>query len=116
MRAPARFTPVACLLACLLSTAAGCGFRAYEPKPIDAGGSAATLTARSLDATGLRDYLRQRGVAVDPWPRADWTLAELTWVALYHSPELDIARSQLALARAGAVSYTHLTLPTTILV
>ena len=100
----ARFPPFACLLVCLLFTAAGCGFRTYEPKPLDTGRTAAELTARSLDAEGLRDFLGQRGVAVDPWPRADWTLTGLTWVALYHAPELAVARSQLAVARAGEVT------------
>ena len=101
MRVSARFLPVACLLVCLLSTAAGCGFRTYEPKPLDPTRTATELTSRSLEAPGLRDYLRQRGVAVDHWPHSDWTLTELTWVALYHASELDVARSQLAVARAG---------------
>lgn len=104
MRALARFVPVACLLVCHLFTATGCGFRTYEPKPLDPARTATELNARSLNAPGLRDYLAQRGVAVDPWPRTDWTLAELTWVALYHAPELDIARSQVAVARAGEVT------------
>lgn len=104
MRAPARFASVAGLLVCLLFTAAGCGFRTYEPKPLDPARTTAELTSRSLDAPALRDYLAQRGVPVDPWPRPDWTLAELTWVALYHAPELDIARSQVAVARAGEVT------------
>lgn len=99
-----RLSPLACLLACSLFTTAGCGFRTYEPKPLDPTRTATELTSRALDAAGLRDYLQQRGVAVDPWPRADWTLAELTWVALYHAPELDIARSQVALAQAGVVT------------
>src|SRR5512134_258100 len=101
---PARFPPIACLLVCLLFTAAGCGFRTYEPKPLDPTRTATELTSRSLDAPALRDYLAQRGVAVDRWPRSDWTLSELTWVALYHAPELDIARSQLAVARATEVT------------
>jgi outer membrane protein, heavy metal efflux system len=104
MRVSARFLALACPLVCLLSLAAGCGFRTYEPKPFDPTRTAADLTARSLDAPALRDYLAQRGVAVDPWPRSDWTLTELTWVALYHAPELDVARSQAAVARAGEVT------------
>lgn len=101
----ARFPPVACLLlVCFLFTAAGCGFRTYEPKPLDPGRTAAELTARSLDAPALRDYLARRGVAIEPWPRSDWTLTELTWVALYHAPELDIARSQLTVTRAAEVT------------
>ena len=104
MRVSARFLPVACLLVCLLFTAAACGFRTYEPKPLDPTRTATELTSRSLEAPGLRDYLRQRGVAVDHWPHSDWTLTELTWVALYHAPELDVARSQLAVARAGEVT------------
>ena len=100
----ARFLPVACLLVFYLFTATGCGFRTYEPKPWTPARTATELNARSLDASGLRDYLAQRGVAVDPWPRSDWTLTTLTWVALYHAPELDIARSQVAVARAGQVT------------
>jgi len=90
--------------ALLLLALAGCGFRPYAPKPLDPPTTAQEISSRTLDATGLKDYLRERGVAVDSWPRADWTLAELTWVALYHSSELDLARSQLAVARAGQVT------------
>jgi outer membrane protein TolC len=100
----ARFLPVACLLVWFFCAAAGCGFRTYEPKPLDAARTAADLTERSLDAAALRDYLGRRGVAVEPWPRSDWTLTELTWVALYHAPELDVARSQAAVAHAGEVT------------
>jgi cobalt-zinc-cadmium efflux system outer membrane protein len=107
MRVPSplsRASVCAPAFAFLLLALAGCGFRSYAPKPVDPERTLAEIAARSLDAPGLKDYLRERGVTVDPWPRADWTLAELTWVALYHSPDLDIARSQLALARAGEVS------------
>jgi outer membrane protein TolC len=101
---PVRFSQSACLLLWFLLAAAGCGFRTYQAKPLDPARTAAELNARSLDAPGLRDYLAQHGVATDPWPRSDWTLSELTWVALYHAPELDIARSQVAVARAGEVT------------
>ncbi len=101
---PARIPLPACLLLWFLLATSGCGFRSYEPKPLDPARTATELNARSLDAAGLRDYLQQRGVAVDPWPRSDWTLTELTWVALYYAPEVDIARSQLAVARAGEVT------------
>lgn len=107
MRVPTRLPRArlgALPLFCLLLTFAGCGFRTYEPKPLDPPKSAAEVSSRSLEAPALRDYLQGRGVAVDPWPRADWTLAALTWVALYHSPELDIARAQVAVARAGEVT------------
>ncbi|MFO1207466.1 MAG: TolC family protein [Burkholderiales bacterium] len=100
----ARFPLPACLLLGCLFAVAGCGFRTYEPKPLDPARTAAELNARSLESPALRDYLQQRGVAVDPWPRTDWTLTELTWVALYHAPELDIARSQVAVARAAEVT------------
>ena len=107
MRIPATF-PRAAIgalpLIILLFVCSGCGFRTYEPKPLDPPASAAEVSARSLDTPALRDYLRGRGVAVDPWPRTEWNLADLTWVAFYYSPELDAARGQVTLARAGSVT------------
>jgi len=96
--------PAAAVLALVLAATGGCGFRTYEPNPLDPERTAAELTSRSFESGLLKDYLQAHGVSVDPWPRTSWTLPDLTWVALYHSPELDIARSQVAVARAAEVT------------
>lgn len=107
MRPPARFSgpgPAAVLLAVVLAATGGCGFRTYQPKPLEPGRTEAEVSSRSIESPGLRDYLQAHGVSVEPWPRRAWSLNDLTWVALYHSPELNIARSQLAVAQAGEVT------------
>ncbi|MCU0889888.1 MAG: TolC family protein, partial [Rubritepida sp.] len=88
---------IACWAALLL--AAGCARVQYQPRPLDAARSADAYSARTLEDTGLRDYLATHGAA-DPWPRASWDLAALSLAAVYWHPEVAVARARLAVAAA----------------
>jgi outer membrane protein TolC len=69
----------------------------YRPAPISPEASAAALESRSLADPRLAAFIAAAG-ATPPGP--DWDLGRLTLAALYFHPELDIARSELALAEA----------------
>lgn len=74
----------------------------YQPAPLDAGQTAASLDARSLADPGLRSFVEtnlHHPFAV--WPPPAWDFQTLTFVALYYHPSLDVARAQWAVARAG---------------
>jgi outer membrane protein TolC len=77
---------------------AGCAH--YEPRPLSAERNAAELERRSLADSGLRAFLTTNHVTGE-WPRRAWDLNALTLAAFYFSPDLDVARAQLAGARAG---------------
>ncbi len=90
---PRQLTIVACL-SCLVC---GCAKYHFEPEPLQPETIAGTLAARRLDDAGLREFMRDYGYAVNPWPRAEWDLETLTLAAYYFNPEL-----QIAIARHGA--------------
>lgn len=77
---------------------ASCAFQSYSPKPIDPEVSASELAARTVDSPSLREYMESHGVV--EWPVKSWGLHELTLLAFYYHPELEIARANALLARA----------------
>ena len=74
----------------------------YEPRPIAPEPALAALEARTLDSPDLARFLKSQPNPVD-WPPAGWDLRALTLAAFYYNPDLDVARSNWAAARAGAV-------------
>ncbi|MBI5394116.1 MAG: TolC family protein [Verrucomicrobia bacterium] len=86
---------LACSMIALLL--AGCSH--FHDKPVSAGKTAADFEGRSLDDAGLRRFvetnLHQQVTA--------WNLPALTLAALYFHPDMDVARAQWGVARAGKV-------------
>lgn len=83
-------------------TVAGCSVHKYQPAPIAPAALAKSLQARTLDDPNLGTWLRQAphgGPFL--WPRETWDLESLTLAAFYFSPELDIARANVAEADAA---------------
>ena len=75
----------------------------YHPKPVTSAGTAADFEARSLLAPELRDLLLANK-EVGEWPPAVWDLKSLTLAAFYYSPDMDVARAQWGVARAGRIT------------
>src|SRR6202167_338414 len=110
MRTPARSGIIAAAFAMLC---AGCA--AYRPAPLSAVRNAQEIQARSLDDPRLRTFVAAAragapsradggvddGAATDAQVRRNWDLATLTLAALYFHPDLDLARADIAEARAG---------------
>jgi outer membrane protein TolC len=88
--------PLPLLLAILM-----CGCVQFEPRPIDPEVSASGFEARGLGDPGLKAFIEKNlGHAVTPWPLASWKPEELTLVALYYHPDMDLARAKWGTARA----------------
>jgi cobalt-zinc-cadmium efflux system outer membrane protein len=87
----------------LLALCAGCAkVVAYRPAPIVPAASAQRLEARSLRDPGLKRFIEgDLGHPISPWPMRQWDLQTLTLAAVYFSPEMEIARDQIAVAQAG---------------
>ncbi|MBK8016593.1 MAG: TolC family protein [Betaproteobacteria bacterium] len=79
---------------------AGCARESYRPKPPDPDGSAAALAVRSLASGELRRYLDAQGRSQQSWPRQSWDLSSLTLAAVFHHPEIEVARARARLAAA----------------
>ncbi|MDD5564158.1 MAG: TolC family protein [Thermoanaerobaculaceae bacterium] len=94
---------VALALAVVTVAVAGCV--TYRPEPLQPSETAARFAARRLDDEGLRRFIEaETALPVKVWPPAAMDFEELTLAALYFSPDLDVARAQLAAAEAGVVT------------
>jgi len=71
----------------------------YQPHPLDPPHSEQQFRTRSLSDPGLIAFLKRAD-----WPPAKLQLRDLYAVALYYSPELDVARAHLRTAQAGIIT------------
>ena len=94
-----------------LATVAGCALRGYQPAPLDPAASARAFESRTSDVPGLRQYMLAHGYA-GAWPVQSWGLPELTLLAFYYHPDLQVARARVAAARAEAAIASQRAMPT----
>ena len=79
---------------------AGCAH--FEGQPLSVEQSHADFESRSLGDAGLHAFVETNLQQVLPdWPPAQWDLTNLTLAACYIHPDLDVARTQVAVADAG---------------
>ena len=86
---------------------AGCALQRYEAAPLDPAASARAYEARSVDSPALKQYMAAHGHPASEWPVQRWGLADLTLVAFYLQPDLEVARAQAAVARAQVAAATQ---------
>lgn len=80
--------------------AAACA--SYRAKPLDPAEHAAQYAQRTLTSADVDAFARQNGTIV--WPPAKWDLDALTLAAFYYHPDLDVARANFGIARAGVIT------------
>jgi cobalt-zinc-cadmium efflux system outer membrane protein len=78
------------------------GCAAYRPHPIDPPRFENQYRTRSLSDAGLASFVQKQSGSV--WPPAALDPPALTLVALYYSPDLDLARARLAAADAAVIT------------
>lgn len=71
----------------------------YQPHPLDPPHSEQQFRTRSLSDPGLIAFLKR-----PDWPPAKLQLRDLYSVALYYSPDLDVARAHLRTAQAAIIT------------
>jgi len=77
----------------------------YAPKPVAPAQTLNSLETRTLTAGGLRAFIETNAPELaKEWPRQSWALAELTLVAFYYHPSLDVARAQAGVAEADIIT------------
>ena len=79
----------------LLLAFAGCA--TYQDRPLSPAKTLDEFESRTLDTELLAMYLREN--LKDPPPSAAWGLPELTLAAFFYNPQLDVARTQWAVAK-----------------
>ena len=85
----------------------GCAIQSYRAAPIDAAAGAQRFEARTLDTPALKEYMVAHGHLASDWPVERWGLTELTLLAFYDHPDLEVARAQAQAVRAEAVAATQ---------
>lgn len=82
-------------------TFSGCAH--FQDKPLNAARVVGQFESRSLSDPGLKSFLEANHAAGD-WPRASWDFRQLSLVAFYFNPDLEVARSQLAGVAAAEIT------------
>lgn len=86
----------------LLAFASGCAPYKYHPAPIAPPALAASLESRSLDDPGLGAWMGEAaGFEPPAWPMTAWDLSTLTLAAYYFNTDMDVARTNAAVADAA---------------
>jgi cobalt-zinc-cadmium efflux system outer membrane protein len=88
----------------LILAAVLCGCAVYRARPIDPAETHARYQARTLSDPGLRAYVDANRPGREPIPQAPLDLTDLTLVAFYYHPDLDVSRARLAAAEAATVT------------
>jgi cobalt-zinc-cadmium efflux system outer membrane protein len=97
-----KFTvPFIVIFTCFLP--AGCAV--YHPKPLEPDQTLLQFESRRLDNPGLREFLRKNlAREITPWPPASWDLTMLVLAAFYYHPDLDVARAEWTVTKAGVIA------------
>jgi outer membrane protein, heavy metal efflux system len=92
----------AALFGCLIAISSITGCAHFQPQPLAPEITAAQLDSRRLDDAGLKKFLEQNlGHKLQNWPQTNWDLPELSLVAFYFHPSLEVARAQWLVTQAG---------------
>lgn len=84
----------------------------YSPVELSAEETMNELRSRSLDDPAFLAFMQTNlPAAVNPAPIVAWDLEQLTWAAVYFSPELDAARAAHTIADAGVQTASALPNP-----
>jgi len=88
-----------------LSIAGVSGCVAYRPRRIEPPRLEQEFRNRSLTDSGLNDFVQSavRGVPT-PWPPVSLDLQSITWIAIYYSPDVRLARAQMRVAEEQIVA------------
>jgi cobalt-zinc-cadmium efflux system outer membrane protein len=81
------------------------GCTSYQSKPLNPARTEADFEARTLNDPRLKEFMQQNlKQKISPWPPISWDLEKLTLAAFFYHPDLEVARSEWALAKAGVIT------------
>lgn len=83
----------------------------FHAKPILADKTLGDFEKRTLAAAELKEFFKINGQTLE-WPLKSWDIKALTLASLFYHPDLDVARAQWGVARAGRKSAGEIPNPT----
>lgn len=72
----------------------------YQAKPLDASSNVRMIEAKQTQSAGFERYVKSLNPHI-AWPISTWDLSTLTYSALYHHPDLEVAKADYAVALAA---------------
>jgi cobalt-zinc-cadmium efflux system outer membrane protein len=93
-------TPLACAALPMLLSA--CALQSYRPAKVDTEAAAAAYLGRTTSDPKLKAYMVSHGHPESQWPVQRWGIDELTLLAFYYHPDLQVARARASEAQAQA--------------
>src|SRR5439155_24043261 len=92
-------------IAALSALLIGCTTNKYHSTAIVPLQTANLIQSRTLADPELKRFVQSKlGQTQQPWPPQSWSPAELMLAALYFSPDLDVARTEIAVAEPGVIT------------
>ena len=77
----------------------------FHAKPLVPERTAETFESRTLTDPALRAFIEKNlHSAAAPWPPETWDFTLLSLAAFYYHPDLDVARAEWDVAKAGQVT------------
>jgi outer membrane protein TolC len=104
-----------CAVSLTVCAASLAGCVAYESAPIDPESTRKAFEERTLADPELVSFARESLPTEAPFPPTNWTLDDLTIVALFDHPDIAVARAELAATKAGVVTASARPNPTLVL-
>lgn len=81
------------------------GCTTFHLKPLLPSQIISVFEARTLDNPNLKKYLEETLLhKIDHWPQKSWNFTMLILAAFYYHPDLDIARAQWEVTKAGVIT------------
>lgn len=75
----------------------------YHPRPLSPENNLKSFEERSPNSEELAKFLKANN-EVGEWPPTSWDLKSLTLVAFYYNPDLDVARANWGVLKAGKIT------------
>src|SRR5262245_42112594 len=87
-----------------LACALGRWFQSYVAKPLDREGAGEGFLRRGPEDPELRSFMSGRLAPGESWPPTEWTLRELTLLAIFYRPDVPLAQAQARASRAAVIT------------
>ena len=79
-------------------------YRIYSPAPVNKKEALQHYQTRDINATTLRDWLAEKGLRNEDWPRTSWDVESLVLVGEFYSAQLAVEKEKVKVAEAAELT------------
>ena len=92
-----------CLVFILVLFLSACVKQQYISEPVDTQQNYQDIVLKDHSSQEFKSFLQQHQYPTDSWPITTWDLKGLTLAAIYFNPEINVARSEIEVQKAGEI-------------